>query len=56
MFVLVPTSACMLETLLAPAKINLFLHVVARRADGLHDLQTIFQLLDFGDSLRQSQA
>ena len=52
MFVLVPTSACMLETLLAPAKINLFLHVVARRADGLHDLQTIFQLLDFGDSLR----
>lgn len=36
----------------APAKINLFLHVVGRRADGYHLLQTAFRLLDHGDSLR----
>ena len=36
----------------APAKINLFLHVVGRRADGYHLLQTVFRFLDFGDSLR----
>ena len=36
----------------APAKLNLFLHVIGRRADGFHDLQTIFQLLDYGDELR----
>ena len=38
----------------APAKINLFLHVVGRRADGYHLLQTVFRFLDFGDSLRFS--
>lgn len=36
-------------TLPAPAKLNLFLHVVGRRADGYHLLQTLFQLLDHGD-------
>lgn len=36
---------------LAPAKINLFLHVVGRRDDGYHLLQTVFRFLDFGDSL-----
>ena len=36
----------------APAKLNLFLHVTGRRADGFHDLQTVFQLLDWGDELR----
>ena len=36
----------------APAKLNLFLHVIGRRDDGLHELQTLFQLLDFGDSIR----
>jgi len=36
----------------APAKINLFLHVVGRRPDGYHLLQTVFRFLDFGDSLR----
>ena len=36
----------------APAKINLFLHVVGRRGDGYHLLQTVFRFLDFGDSLR----
>ncbi len=33
----------------APAKLNLFLHVVGRRDDGYHLLQTVFQLLDWGD-------
>lgn len=33
----------------APAKINLFLHVVGRRADGYHLLQTAFRMLDRGD-------
>jgi len=36
----------------APAKINLFLHIVGQRADGYHLLQTAFQFLDFGDRLR----
>ena len=34
-----------------PAKINLFLHIVGQRADGYHNLQSVFQLLDFGDQL-----
>jgi 4-diphosphocytidyl-2-C-methyl-D-erythritol kinase len=38
----------------APAKLNLFLHVVGRRADGYHLLQTVFRLLDYGDTLRLS--
>jgi 4-diphosphocytidyl-2-C-methyl-D-erythritol kinase len=36
----------------APAKLNLFLHVVGRRLDGYHLLQTAFVFLDFGDTLR----
>jgi len=36
----------------APAKLNLFLHVVGRRPDGYHLLQTAFRLLDHGDTLR----
>ena len=36
----------------APAKINLFLHIVGRRADGYHLLQTAFQLLEWGDEVR----
>lgn len=36
----------------APAKINLFLHVTGRRADGYHELQTLFQLLDWGDEVQ----
>jgi 4-diphosphocytidyl-2-C-methyl-D-erythritol kinase len=36
----------------APAKLNLFLHVVGRRADGYHLLQTLFRLIDRGDTLR----
>lgn len=38
-------------TLPAPAKLNLFLHITGRRADGYHELQTVFQLLDWGDTL-----
>jgi len=35
----------------APAKLNLFLHITSRRADGYHCLQTIFQFLDYNDVL-----
>ena len=35
----------------APAKLNLFLHVTGRRADGYHTLQTVFQLIDLADWL-----
>jgi 4-diphosphocytidyl-2-C-methyl-D-erythritol kinase len=35
----------------APAKLNLFLHILGRREDGYHRLQTVFQLLDYGDTL-----
>jgi 4-diphosphocytidyl-2-C-methyl-D-erythritol kinase len=35
----------------APAKLNLFLHVVGRRSDGYHLLQTVFRFLDHGDEL-----
>lgn len=38
-------------TLPAPAKLNLFLHITGQREDGYHTLQTLFQLLDFGDEL-----
>ena len=37
--------------LTSPAKLNLFLHITGRRADGYHELQTIFQLLDYGDAM-----
>jgi 4-diphosphocytidyl-2-C-methyl-D-erythritol kinase len=35
----------------APAKLNLFLHVVGRREDGYHLLQTVFRFIDYGDEL-----
>jgi 4-diphosphocytidyl-2-C-methyl-D-erythritol kinase len=38
-------------SLLSPAKLNLFLHVTGRRADGYHNLQTLFQLMDYGDTM-----
>ncbi len=39
----------------APAKLNLFLHVLGRRADGLHDLQSAFMLIDWCDRLHFEQ-
>ena len=41
----------MLYDLPAPAKINLFLHVVGRRPDGYHLLQTVFRFIDLQDTL-----
>ncbi len=38
----------------APAKLNLFLHVVGRRADGYHLLQTVFRFVDYSDTLHFS--
>lgn len=35
----------------APAKLNLMLHITGRRPDGYHNLQTLFQFLDYGDTL-----
>lgn len=35
----------------APAKLNLFLHITGRRADGYHELETLFQFLSVHDSL-----
>jgi 4-diphosphocytidyl-2-C-methyl-D-erythritol kinase len=45
---MVPTS---LHDCPAPAKLNLFLHVTGRRPDGYHLLQSVFQLIDRGDTL-----
>ncbi|MEX2961239.1 4-(cytidine 5'-diphospho)-2-C-methyl-D-erythritol kinase [Microbulbifer sp. TYP-18] len=45
----IPTTASL--QLPAPAKLNLLLRVLGRRADGYHQLQTLFQLLDYGDTL-----
>ena len=39
------------QKFLAPAKINLFLHIVGQRVDGYHLLQTVFRLLDFYDRI-----
>jgi len=38
-------------SLLSPAKLNLFLHITGQRPDGYHTLQTLFQLLDYGDAM-----
>jgi 4-diphosphocytidyl-2-C-methyl-D-erythritol kinase len=40
----------------APAKLNLFLRVTGRRDDGYHELQTVFQLLDWGDTVHLESA
>jgi 4-diphosphocytidyl-2-C-methyl-D-erythritol kinase len=40
------------DTWPAPAKLNLFLHITGRRDDGYHNLQTLFQFLEFGDCLQ----
>jgi len=46
-----PLPGAALRNCLAPAKLNLFLHITGRRPDGYHALQTVFQLLDWGDVL-----
>ena len=38
-------------TLPSPAKLNLMLHILGRREDGYHELQTLFQFLDYGDEI-----
>lgn len=43
-----------ITTLQCPAKLNLFLHITGRRADGYHSLQTLFQIIDLCDSLSLS--
>ncbi|MDP4589649.1 MAG: 4-(cytidine 5'-diphospho)-2-C-methyl-D-erythritol kinase, partial [Burkholderiaceae bacterium] len=35
----------------APAKLNLFLHVVGKREDGYHSLETLFRLISLSDSI-----
>ncbi|MFJ5452427.1 4-(cytidine 5'-diphospho)-2-C-methyl-D-erythritol kinase [Pectobacterium jejuense] len=40
-----------IETWPAPAKLNLFLYITGQREDGYHLLQTLFQFLDYGDTL-----
>ena len=47
---MIKSDAKILE-LLAPAKLNLFLHIVGRRSDGYHLLQSVFQLIDWCDLL-----
>src|SRR5260364_159416 len=42
---------CAARSRTAPSKLNLFLHITGRRPDGYHTLQTVFQLLDYGDTL-----
>jgi 4-diphosphocytidyl-2-C-methyl-D-erythritol kinase len=42
-------------TLAAPAKVNLFLHVIGRRPDGYHLLQSVFELIDWSDEVRLSK-
>lgn len=39
----------------APAKLNLMLHITGQREDGYHELQTVFQFIDFSDELQFSQ-
>ncbi|MGL4316866.1 MAG: 4-(cytidine 5'-diphospho)-2-C-methyl-D-erythritol kinase [Pseudomonas sp.] len=45
----IPAAATLV--LPAPAKLNLMLHILGRRADGYHELQTLFQFIDHGDQL-----
>jgi 4-diphosphocytidyl-2-C-methyl-D-erythritol kinase len=40
-----------LQNVLAPAKLNLFLHITGRRTDGYHLLQSVFMLIDWYDTL-----
>jgi 4-diphosphocytidyl-2-C-methyl-D-erythritol kinase len=48
----IPTGSTGWSAWPAPAKLNLFLRIVGQRPDGYHLLQTVFQLLDWGDEIR----
>ncbi|MES2909660.1 MAG: 4-(cytidine 5'-diphospho)-2-C-methyl-D-erythritol kinase [Pseudomonadota bacterium] len=50
-----PTAWLEHFSLPAPAKLNLFLHITGRRADGYHTLQTLFQFIDQADTLHFSR-
>ena len=50
----IAASSASMITRLSPAKLNLFLHITGKRADGYHNLQTVFRLLDWGDYLHFS--
>ena len=50
----IAASSASTITRLSPAKLNLFLHITCKRADGYHNLQTVFRLLDWGDYLHFS--
>ncbi|QOD12923.1 4-(cytidine 5'-diphospho)-2-C-methyl-D-erythritol kinase [Psychrobacter sp. 28M-43] len=50
----IAASSVSMITRLSPAKLNLFLHITGKRADGYHNLQTVFRLLDWGDYLHFS--
>lgn len=41
-----------MQIFLSPAKLNLFLHILGRRNDGYHELQTLYQLIDYHDELQ----
>ncbi len=41
--------------IVSPAKLNLFLYILGRRQDGYHDLQTLFQLIEAGDTMTFSK-
>ena len=43
-----------LRNLPAPAKINLFLHITGRRSDGYHLIESVFQLIDWQDTIHLS--
>lgn len=42
----------MIYTWPSPSKINLFLYITGMRSDGYHYIQTLFQFLDYGDTLK----
>lgn len=44
-------SGCTWTAWPAPAKLNLFLRITGRRADGFHELQTVFRILEWGDTV-----